>query len=287
MRLALAILGTWWAVGPAWGQTRVERRMPLSPDSYVRVMNRSGSVRVIGWEKDSLAVTGRVRDDVEFYLGGGGSSAKLAVWSEEAVPESAELEVRVPSRSTVWVKTEESSIEVTGVEGIDAYSVTGRIEIVGEVRQLYAESMGGDLALSASGASIRAKSAGGSITYRGSAVELDLSTVSGDISVIAPPVDRGRFESLTGTIWFEGGVERGGSLDFHTHDGMIELRLPSEISADFDITSVRGKVRNEVGGDPDMAWRELDGRELSFVAGRGGARISVQTFGGTVVLRRR
>ena len=269
------------------GQQQIDRRLALSPDPYIRVTVMSGSVRVIGWDRDSIAVTGSIEGEAEFIFGGGADGAKLAVWPEyDGTADPAYLEIHVPSRSTVWIKTEDADIEVVEVASIDAYSVTGRIEVLGEVRQLYAESMGGDLEISASGPSIRAKSAGGSIAYRGMAVELDLSTVSGDISVIAPPVDRGRFESLNGAIWFEGGVGRGGSLDFHTHDGMIELRLAEAISADFEITSVEGKIRNDFhsGGLDERTGRR--GRELSFVNGSGGARVTVQTFRGTVVLRR-
>jgi len=64
-------------------------------------------------------------------------------------------------------------------------------------------------------------------------------------------------------------VEKGGSLAFYSHDGTIELRLPKEISADFEIATIEGKIRNELDA----------GR-----TGGGGANVSVTTFSGTIVL---
>src|SRR2546430_13818639 len=57
--LALAgPLGNALGQAPAGG-TRFEQRWPFAADGSVRIVNPAGRIRVIGWDTDSLAVSGR------------------------------------------------------------------------------------------------------------------------------------------------------------------------------------------------------------------------------------
>lgn len=287
--LALWLLA-WAATGSAVAQERVDQRRATGPEPYVRVMVLAGSVRVTGWDRDTIGVSGTVSDPRLFYFSAGEGSAKLGVWEEGpgvAEPVSASLEVRVPARATVWVKTESADILVSGVAGaVDAYSVTGGIRVEGEPRHVYAESMGGPLELLASAITVRAKTAGGSIAFRGTAQEVTLTTVAGNIVVAAPPLERGRFETVVGDIRFQGAVRKGGSLGFQTHSGQVEVEIPRDQGADVSVTSVDGEVRLE--GIPTRlrgVHRDLRGRELAFLTGAGGAALSVRTFNGSIVVR--
>ncbi|MFQ5679033.1 MAG: DUF4097 domain-containing protein [Gemmatimonadota bacterium] len=271
-------------------QERVERERATGPEPYVKVLVSGGSVRVTGWDRETIAVSGSVSRSDRFFLAGGEGSAKLGAWGEEQEVVTADLEVRVPRRSTVWVKTESARVHVSGVTGgVDAYSVTGAVRIEGEARHIYAESMGGPVELFATARSVRAKTANGPILFQGETPDITLTTVAGNISVTAPPLELGRFETVTGEVRFEGGVHQGGSLDFQTHSGTVRLILPADQGADISITSVEGEVHLE--GDLPFRHREsyqdLRGRELSFLAGSGGASVIVRTFNGSITLQAR
>ncbi len=277
------------AASPARAQERLDRGLAIAPDAYVRVMAMAGDVRIVGWEEDSLSVRGTVDAGGEFYMGGAGRSAKLGVSparTASASPPRSTLRVRVPRGATVWVKTESADVTVEGLSGgLDALSVTGRIEVRGELRQVYAESMGGDVVIEASAPTVRAKTAGGSVRFRGEAEDITATTVAGDVTVEAPPVERGRFESVTGDVRFRGSVRRGGSLSFHTHSGRVELAVPAGLDADFSVTTIEGEVLNDLGGADAGESTPGAPREVSFLRGGGGASVTVQTYSGAVVLR--
>lgn len=274
----------------ASAQQAVDRRMAIAPDAYIRVMTMAGDVRIEGWEEDSILVRGSVDAGGEFYIAGTDRSAKLGV-GLDGPPGStrsprASLRIKVPSGATVWVKTESADIEVGGLSGgLDALSVTGRIEVRGRLRQVYAESMGGDVALEASAATVRAKTAGGSVRFRGEAEDITATTVAGDVMVEVPPVERGRFESVTGNVRFRGSVRRGGTLSFHTHSGRVELVVPADLDADFSVTTIEGDILNDLE-DADTGSGTPGGpREIAFLRGGGGASVTVQTYSGSVVLQ--
>ncbi|MDX1660542.1 MAG: DUF4097 family beta strand repeat-containing protein [Gemmatimonadota bacterium] len=268
---------------PALAQEEVERRFAVDPDAYVKVFVQDGSVRVTGWTKDSIAVTGTVARG-ELFAGGEGRNAKLGVWTDtDTAPGSARLIVRVPASATVWVKSESADARVAGVDaGVDVYSVTGAVRIEGEPRQVYAESMGGAVEIAADSPSVRAKSAAGEITFRGDTRDLTLSSVSGAVRVETDRPVRARLETVSGTVQWTGGIDRGGALDVITHDGSAVLDLPADVDADLEANTVRGSITLAREGANRVAAERLD-----VVLGAGGARVTVRTFSGDVRLRTR
>ncbi len=273
---------------PARAQIHLNRGVAIDPDGYVRVHNPSGSVRVIGWERDSVAVTGTLDPAARFFMGGDGRGVKLGV----ELPAGGEsggssyVEVRIPTRSQVWVKTAGADIDVSGVSGgVDLYSVTGRIRVSGQLRELFAESMAGAVEIDGSARSLRAKTASGGIALRGEGDDATLTSVGGTIVVDGGAFRRGRFESVTGDILFTGALDRSGAFEFQSHSGTVDLRFPAGLDADVTASSLRGEIINElsrVSAEPVGAA----GRRLAFTAGRGGAELVVRSFSGPVRLRR-
>src|SRR5262249_43398190 len=197
-------------------------------------------------EWDSIAVTGtRERGAGEFMMGGGTRGVKIFNGGEQGPAAPAQLEVRVPLRSKVWIKGAETDVEVINFNGgLDVYSVTGSIRVGGSPSQGYAESMDGDVEVAATTPWVRAKSAGGKVTLRGVSEDAAASTVSGVIVIEGGRFQRSRFESVSGDIRFEGELDRGGSFQFESHSGAVELRLPSNTAADIDATTFHGEISN-------------------------------------------
>ena len=91
-----------------------------------------GSVVVHGWAKDTVLVRG-ARTRRQLQMGGGYTGAKMFVEStNERDPKPTRLEVWVPSKVRLWVKTATATIDVSGVEGgLDLYVVSGTIDVNG------------------------------------------------------------------------------------------------------------------------------------------------------------
>src|SRR2546429_2732039 len=97
---------------------QVAGRWPFAGDGSVRIVNPSGRIRLIGWDVDSLAVSGR--GPGRLAAAGTASVRKLVVTGR------AELEVHVPRGARVWVKSASADIDVVGVDGtLDLNSVAG------------------------------------------------------------------------------------------------------------------------------------------------------------------
>ena len=293
--ICLAVVALAPAVANA--QRAIDERRPAAPDGLLRIQNLVGAVRLIGWDRDSIAVTGTVGTGT-FFFGVAKGSGKMGVELPESAMEPAAaaktpvtgsvLEVRVPRRTRVWVKTASADIHVEDVTGgLDLYSVGGRITVRGSPQDLTAESMDGDVDVNVSTSSARVRSAGGAVTLRGTIENALASSVSGTITVRDTRLQRARFESITGGIRYEGDVERGSSLAFENHSGPVTIAVPVKVSADFDVTAFNGEIRNTIARVTPRLGGDLRSKLLVFTAGDGGAQVTVRSFKGSVELLRK
>lgn len=288
MRTLLALPLLLALVTPATAQQRLDERLAVAPDASIRIVNLSGSVRVVGWSRDSLVVTGTVDPAARFYMAGGGRGAKLGVElrANDAGSAPANLEIRVPSRARLWIKTESATIDVSEVRSVDLYAVSGSIRVAGASQQVYAESMDGAIEVTSGAPWVRVKTATGNITLTGVRSDVAATTVSGAVDVRGGPFERVRLESVTGDLGLAGALDRGGSFDFESHSGAIVLVLGDTVSADFDVTSFQGDITNELTAATPS--RAAGGRRatLVFSTAQGGAQVSIRSFKGPVHLRR-
>ena len=275
----------------AAAQRAVEMRHAVSPTASVRIFGSFAELRIRGWDRDSVAITGTVPSDARFDGGfltaGDGASpgAKFFLESTSGTP-SGKLELRVPAGARVWAKSGSATIDVDGVTGgLDLNIIGGSVRVVGRPHDLTVESMDGSVTIDGAPAWARLKTATGDIVFNGSSDDAGLTTVSGAIRVPAGHFERARIESVTGPVEFSGGLARGGTLDVDTHSGSIELRLSRKIAAEFDVATVSGTIENTLTGRPPAAGREGRGQEIGFTTGDGGARIYLRSFKGNIRLR--
>ena len=116
---------------PLGAQKKIERRLPLGMEGALRVVNMVGSVVVHGWNKDTVLVRGTLGAGDSFFMGGGYTGAKMFVESaNDRDPKPSRLEIWVPARVRLWVKTATANIDVSDVAGgLDLYVVSGTIDV--------------------------------------------------------------------------------------------------------------------------------------------------------------
>ena len=271
---------------PLAAQQRVAARRAANADAAIRIVNLAGSLRVTGWNKDSVAVSGQVGEPGRFYIGGATSGLKLGVEAPEgnARLPVADLDVRVPQGARLWVKSAAGEIEVNEVTGsLTVISASGRIRVAGSPSDLTVESLDGNVEVVATGPSARVRSGSGTVVIRGVIRELTASTVSGPLLVgMEGAVARARLETISGEIAFKGDLVPDGVLDADTHSGNVELRLPPGLGVEYDVNTYGGTVRNEITRDRPNAKGALH-----FSVGDGRASVVVRTFKGTVELEQR
>jgi DUF4097 and DUF4098 domain-containing protein YvlB len=274
----------------ARAQTRVEQSRPASADGTVDIENMSGSVKVVGWDKNEVAVRGtlgRRAEGLEFS----GTSARTHIEVETQGPPHgvrSDLEISVPAGSRVKVEGFDANITVTGVTGaVYAETVNGSITQSGAAKEVELQSVNGSVEVTKAGGRIRAESVNGAVTVREVSGEVEASTVNGELTVTGSTFERAHLEAVSGSIRFEGDLGKRAILEAETVSGSVELALPASVGADFEISTFSGDIENELGPAAPRKGRHSPEKELSFTAGSGGAKVTVQTLSGGIHLRKR
>ena len=277
----------------AQSQVKTERGLRLNADGSVRISNLVGSVHVTGWNRDSVSLRASLPKGDHVFMGGGPQGMKMFVEPlNDRNPQPTRLDVMVPMRAKVWVKTATAEIEVSGVTGeLDLYVVGGKIRVTGTPSELNAEAIDGDIEVNGKPGWLRAKSASGTVTFNGSSGDASISTVSGGITVNSVPAEgngkfeRAKLETVTGPIRFNADIQRGAAIDFSTHSGTLSIAIPRRTGADFEVASIAGSITNDLNFARPVKGRYGRGSELVMTNSSGGARVTVRSFKGPVTLR--
>lgn len=265
MRVAfLALVGVIVLGTASWAapQKTVNERREAAADMRLEVDEIIvGSVVVTGWDEPAMLVTGTLGDDVEsFEIDGSPASWEISVdWSDserlghrDEKKVNVDLEIRVPFGASIEVSAVTAPIKVTGVNGrIELETVTGKVE------------------------------------YSGESTRVEIDAVTGSIEARSSRLMHGSFETVQGDIEFEGSFDSQGSVSFESVMGSVELQLPADVAADFDVETMMGDVVNEHGPPARSESGFVPGKELSFSANGGGAKVSIETLQGAIRILKR
>src|SRR5687767_8710199 len=290
IRVALMLASILAVAAPAAAQIKVDRKVPVVTDGFIRIELHSGSVRVQGWDRDTVWVRGTAFEPPgeKLVIAPGPRGAKIALWSlDESTVKPSELTVLVPKKSRVWIKTLAANAVVTGVEGgVDITTMSGEVTAQGNPSELYVESMGGKLNLDVITRSVRAKTGTGDIVARGTADELTLSTVGGRIWALDTRSTQARIESIDGNIYFYGDLAWPGRLEMINHSGDIEIGIGPQAAAQFLITTIDGAVRDEYGLKAKETTTKM-GRHFSFqISASLTLEAEIRNFKGATIIKK-
>jgi DUF4097 and DUF4098 domain-containing protein YvlB len=269
-------------------QEKIDKTLKAPADGAVEISNVSGSVVVTGWDRNEVHVKGTLgegTDGLEFTSSGNLTVIEVKHPKHARHVEESHLHIRLPDKSSVEVQAVSASIEVSKVNGeLELQSVSGRVSVEGEPEAIEAQSVSGAVDISVSSQDVEVETVSGSIDLEGVKRRVKAASVSGSIHVTGGNLKEAEFESVSGRIRYEGGLEKSGRLNATNFSGMVELYLPSSLSAKFDVTTFSGNIDNEFGGETVRKHKYSPGSELSFTSGSGDARVSAESFSGSVRL---
>lgn len=267
----------------------VDQNRPLAADGRVEISNISGDVKVIGWTGDGVNISGRLEDGVsDLEISSGGNRLQIEVDLERRTRNngSAYLIIKMPVTADLEVETVSANISVDGVTGeVNLESVSGRVEVSGQSDSLEAASVSGDVRATSIAGRSDLESVSGNIIVRHATGRLDAEVVSGNIEIEGGLLDSLTAESVSGSVFCAAHPTESGRFNLETMSGTAELVVASDINADFTIETYSGSIRNEIGPEPTRTDKYSPGKELRFTSGAGGARISIESFSGSVNLR--
>jgi DUF4097 and DUF4098 domain-containing protein YvlB len=310
--------------GTARAQQQVNESRTTGPTGSVEIHGVAGEVRVVGWDRNQVQVTGTLSSpDQRVRVDEGEDGIEVRMTGVRgAETRGASLVVRVPSRKDVEVNAPLAAVIVEGIDGnVEAQSTTGPVTVSGgRSRQVSAISRTGPVSVTADADRVEAVSMSGPVTVAGTVRDhVEASSVSGGVRVTAAAGSveansvsgsveiasmRGRaevhsvsggirvtgralsgsFQTVSGSVVLAGDLDRGSDLELTSHSGDVTLQLAPGASADVEAGTFTGDIVVDVPG----ARVERESRRSARIRlGSGDATVKVTTFSGDVKLTHR
>jgi hypothetical protein len=296
---ALVLLPLWLSLatpsGARTGSQTVNEAKPLAADGRVSVECLAGSVTIVGADKNEVSVEGSIPDYCTLEITGSQERLRVEVkwpernhWRHRDNEEQAVITVRVPREAESSANTVSADIEASGLAGeLTLESVSGDVTASDAPKSIEAKSVSGTIKITAQSKRVVAESVSGDVDLDGPSGEVELSTVSGSVEVRGGGFEKARATAVSGDIRFDAGIVAEGHLTLSSHSGRVEVTLPSDISADFQVETFSGSIDSDFGGRSHRTSRHAPGRTLEFTAGTGSAQIDLSSFSGDVIIRKK
>jgi len=279
----LAFAGTALVWRPLAAQS-VDTSITVRSGARFELTSLSGSVKVTSWNRAQIHIVAEsdgARVDVD------GSSTGVSV---RAVPRrgdgDVDFTVTVPLNTPVEVHTISADVDVNGVCGeATLNAVSGGVNLRCANGDVQVESVSGDVQASDVRGHLEINSTSGDVDVGGVHGDASARSVSGDVSLDRVDGQEIRAETVSGDIGFSGPIHDGGRYGFHSHSGDVTVRPDGDLNATVSVSTFSGDVESDwpMTINPGTGMRP---REWEFTVGGGGARLTLESFSGTIYLRR-
>ena len=264
---------------------RIDTTFAFARGGVVDLSLVAGEIVVNGWDRTQARVTatserGTPRLEV--------TSSRISLdLGPRRRSGDTRFEVWVPAGTRVLMHSTSGDLAARGITAeVEARTVSGDIEVDGG-GPLSFESVSGDVVARRLGGPVRGSSVSGEVSIEGVTGEVDVESTSGSVTVTGAQSRNVRCESVSGEVTYAGSVDPNGRYEFSSHSGEIRLQLPANVGARFGVETFSGEIDSDFpltlgggGRDRDRPMR------MEFTLGSGGARVTAQTFSGSILLEK-
>lgn len=261
-------------------QSQIDTVVPLEREGTVDLTIVSGRIRVTAWDRQDVKISaaierGFVRLDASM------SRVRLSVEGDRGRAGEARFEISVPRGARVLMNSVSGDLFISGTRGeVSAEAVSGDVEVSEVSRKLTVQTVSGSQMISNVSGDVRAGAVSGRIEMDGVSGDIEAESVSGRIVLLNA---RSRFVkagSVSGRVAFSGPIDPAGRYEFESHSGSIRLAVPDDTGALLRVETFSGHVESDfpVTLQPNRSGQN----RFEFQIGNGRARISAETFSGSI-----
>lgn len=282
---AAALVGAALAAAPAArAQNTYDTTIAVRGVAQLSVNNMSGEVHVRAWDRAQVRVVADY-DHARVEVSGTGSrvSVRTSPWRDD---NDVTFTISVPAGSSVDINGVSTDVEVTGVCGeVSIQTVSGDVTAACLTGDATITSFSGDVTVSDVRGGLEVGSTSGDVIVRGARGDVTANGVSGDLTLSDIAGATVNAETVSGDISYGGRIADNGRYHFQSHSGDVELRVAGTPNVTIEVSTFSGDFDSDfpivLGGDG-----RVSAREFQFRLGSGSAHLKLESFSGTVSLRR-
>jgi DUF4097 and DUF4098 domain-containing protein YvlB len=266
---------------------QTDQTVPVDRGSRLTINNFAGEVIVHTWDKDSLHVIARHQSRIHVNIRPSPSGTTISASSSQGPEGSVDYDITAPAWMPIKV---EGQFNFTTIEGtkadVSANSVRGDIVIKGVSGFVTAKSIQGEISVEGAKGKLTVSSVNEGIKITDSSGEITADSVNGPITMTGMQAGTVEATTTNGNITYDGTLADGGHYTFTTHNGDVLLGIPESASATFTVRTYSGEFRTDLPLEGASREELRRGRHVTMTLGKGSADVSLESFGGTIRVRK-
>lgn len=281
--LILAVLTTmtaWAAAEP------IDQTIEAKEDATILVENVAGVVRVTGWDRPEVEVTGELGEGADRVVVSAeyGRVLVRVLMPRSSTTANTELIIRAPAKNRLEVETVSASVEIIGMTGSQRLNtVSGHVTTFTAGEDLEIKSASGNITVKGNGktSDSRVSSVSGDVTIKGVTGEVHAKSVSGDVLLEGIAISQARMSSTTGDLRLDASVNSDPQLILDSISGNTEIEINGELSGEFDLKTTSGEISTCFGLEP-VRDEYGAGQTLRLNEDEGEAQVRVKSMSGDI-----
>ena len=260
-----------------------DQTVAVARGARLSVNNFAGEVVVRTWDRDQLRVQARHTSKAKVNIRQ--TPTGVAISSNGIT--SVDYEITAPAWMPMKIEGTYNFVTVEGAQSeISAETVRGDVVIKGGSGSVIAKSIQGEVIVEGARGRINVSSVNEGIRVTGASGDITAETTNGHISLTRITSSNVAVATVNGNIVFEGPVANKGRYVFTTHNGNITAGIPDDSNVSFIVRTYNGDFSSSlnVSGPPRNEVRR--GRRITYTLGNGSAEMEMETFGGSIRVRR-
>jgi len=262
-----------------------DQTVNVAKGTKLDVNNFAGDVVVKVWDRDAVRVeaTHSDRETVDIKQG----EQVLTVRSRSTrggPPRSLDYTITVPKWMAITVGGNYADVNMDGVGGdVTVDTQRGDIKVVGGSGFVSLKSIQGEITLEKAKGRVEVRAMNEGIHLAD--ISADLSAESTNGSIILDRIDSSNVDLYTvnGNISYDGPIKDKGLYRLTTHNGLIAMPVADRANATLTVRTYNGGIRSTFQLPTDSGGRT---KRLNLTLGNGSAHVELESFAGTISLRR-
>lgn len=249
--------------------------------------NHNGDIHVRSWDRNAVRVRADHAAGVQLDIDAVGSVVRIEAerrGGRGTANDRVTYEIWIPTGFAAAIDATNSNVVLENLGAdVEVETVNGNIVLRGGDGTVELESVSGEILVDGARGSITAEAVNLGIRITRSSGDITAETVNGSIQLSGIESSQVEATSVNGDVRYEGTIRPGGRYDLGSHNGGVSMIIPDGTDATVTVSTHNGSIET----DFDVRVRQMDSRRrVSFTLGAGGARITLESFGGSIALRR-
>jgi DUF4097 and DUF4098 domain-containing protein YvlB len=261
-----------------------DQTVPVEKGSRLTLDNQAGDIVVRGWDRNEVRVQARHSSRTTVRVRTTPAVVTISASAERGMPGSVDYELSVPRWMPVKLSGMGAYIQVDDLQAdVVAETMRGDVVIRGVSGAITASSLEGEVVIERATGRVQANAVHRGVVITDATGEIAAESISGGVRLSGIRSRSVEVNALSGGITFAGEFQAGGTYRLMTHSGQIVVTTPS---LDATVTLRLFSGRFESAFPTETIGTARRGQAITHVAGSGSARVNLETFSGSVRIRK-